>query len=102
MSKNKDTTGSIPHKQWDAILRAPMTGTECAFIDDPETQEERIVVIYNARNAPPIVTIDVNADHTLVTLKADGAPIAVMSRQSNQIPSTQDVMLVARHAPYSI
>jgi hypothetical protein len=102
MPLTKDAEGIIPQTQWDALLRAPTTGTECAFVDDPETEEERIVVIYNARNAPPVVTVDVNKDGSLVTLKADGAPIAVMSCQSKKAPCAEDVMLVARHTPYSI
>ena len=102
MPLTKDTAGLTRLAQWEALMRAPITGTECAFIDDPETEEERIVVIYNARNAPPVVTVDVNIDTSLVTLKADGTPIAVMSCQSKQVPCADDVMLVARHTPYPI
>jgi|TARA_B110000908_G_C10259169_1_gene457846 hypothetical protein len=102
MASNKDTTGIVPHAQWDALLRAPITGTECAFVDDPETKKERIVVIYNARNAPPVVTVDANGDNSVITLKADGAPIAVIACQSKKMPSIEDVMLIARHAPYPI
>jgi hypothetical protein len=101
MPANIGTTGFIKDAQWDALLRAPITNTECAFVSDPETEQERIVVIYNARNAPPVVTLDVNDDTTLATLKADGAPIAVVSCQSDQMPDVGDVMLVARHVPYS-
>lgn len=92
---------AIPNEQWDALLRAPITGTECAFVDDPETEKERIVVIYNARNAPPVVTVDVNTDQRLVTVKADGTPLAVMSCQWGDVPSAADVMLVARHSHYN-
>jgi hypothetical protein len=93
-----NSSGIIPHKQWDALLRAPITGMECAFVGDPETDKERIVVIYNARNAPPVVTMDVNTNQSLVTLKADGAPLAVMSCQSDHVPLAEDVLLVARHS----
>jgi hypothetical protein len=58
-----------------------------------------LFVIYNARNAPPVVTIDVNSNQSLVTLKADGAPLAVMSCHSTEVPSAEDVVLVARYAP---
>ena len=102
MPITKYTSEINPMSQWEALLRAPITGTECAFIDDPETEEERIVVIYNARHAPPVITVDVNIDTSLVTLKADGTPIAVMSCQSKQVPCADDVMLVARHTPYPI
>lgn len=101
MAHNTYTAAPALSSQWDAILRAPITGTECAFVDDPVTSEERIVVIYNARDTPPIVTVDVNDDTSLVTLKADGAPIAVMSCLSDQVPAVEDVMLVARYVPYS-
>lgn len=30
-------------EQWDALLRAPIIDTECAFFEDPETAQERIV-----------------------------------------------------------
>jgi hypothetical protein len=99
MPRNKEATDLIPNAQWDALLRAPIIGTECAFVDDPETQEERIVVIYDAQNAPPVVTVDANNDNSMITLKADGAPIAVIARQSKQMPSVNDIMLIARHAP---
>lgn len=102
MQVDKATTDVIPNAQWDALLRAPITGTECAFVGDPVTEEERIVVIYNARNAPPVVTVDANSDNSMVTLKADGAPIAVIACQSKQMPSVDDVMLIARHAPNPI
>ena len=69
------------------------------FFEDPETEQERIVVIYNARNAPPVVTMDINDTQSLVTLKADGAPLAVMSCHSTMVPSAGDVVLVARHGP---
>lgn len=101
MPNSEDTFEATHHEQWNALLRAPITGTECAFVDDPETEKEQIVVIYNARDVPPIVTVDVNSDQSLVTVKADGAPVAVMSCQSSTVPDAADVMLVARHAPYS-
>ena len=101
MTLNTDVANALLSSQWDAILRAPITGTECAFVDDPVTSEGRIVVIYNASDTPPVVTVDVNDDTSLATLKADGAPIAVMSCQSNQVPDVEDVMLVARYVPYS-
>jgi hypothetical protein len=69
------------------------------FFEDPETEQERIVVIYNARNAPPVVTMDINDTQSLVTLKADDAPLAVMSCHSTKVPSAGDVVLVARHGP---
>ena len=69
------------------------------FFEDPETEQERIVVIYNARNAPPVVTMDINDTQSLVTLKADDAPLAVMSCHSTKVPSAGDVVLVARHSP---
>lgn len=69
------------------------------FFEDPETEQERIVVIYNARNAPPVVTMDINDTQSLVTLKADSAPLAVMSCHSTKVPSAGDVVLVARHGP---
>lgn len=50
----------LPNEQWEALLRASITGTECALFEDPETEQERIVVIYNARNALPVVTMDIN------------------------------------------
>jgi hypothetical protein len=99
LANANDTSGMIPNEQWDALLRAPIIDTECAFFEDPETAQERIVVIYNARNVPPVVTIDVNSNQSLVTLKADGAPLAVMSCHSTEVPSAEDVVLVARHAP---
>ena len=78
-------------------MRAPIIDTECAFFEDPETAQERIFVIYNAQNAPPVVTIDVNNNQSLVTLKADGTPLAVMSCYSTEVPSAEDVVLVSRH-----
>ena len=57
------------------------------FFEDPETEQERIVVIYNARNAPPVVTMDINDTQSLVTLKADDAPLAIMSCHSTKVPS---------------
>jgi len=89
----------LPNEQWDALLRASITGTECAFFEDPETKQERIVLIYNARNAPPVVTMDINGSQSLVTLKADGATLAVMSCHSTKVPTADDVVLVARHGP---
>ena len=69
------------------------------FFEDPETEQERIVVIHNARNSPPVVTMDINDTQSLVTLKADDAPLVVMSCHSTKVPSAGDVVLVARHGP---
>ena len=85
-------------KQWDALLRAPMTETEVAFVSDPEEDSDQIVVIYNARNAPPVVTIDANSHPSIFTLRADGAPLAVLSRDAEHVPDANDVVLIARHA----
>lgn len=101
MPTTRNSFGDTPNEHWGALLRAPITTVECAFLGDPETEQDQIVVMYNARDTPPVVTIDVNLDQSLVTLKADGTPLAVMSCQSNQVPSADDVMLVARHIPYN-
>ncbi|MFT6025360.1 MAG: hypothetical protein ACI9PY_003496 [Ascidiaceihabitans sp.] len=84
--------------QWDALLRAPMTETEVAFVPDPQADTDQIVVIYNARNAPPVVTIDADYSPSIFTLRADGAPLAVLSRDAAHVPNANDVVLVARHA----
>lgn len=99
MANANDTSGMIPNEQWDALLRAPIIDTECAFSKTLKRHRNALVVIYNARNAPPMVTIDVNSNQSLVTLKADGAPLAVMSCHSTEVPSAEDVVLVARYAP---
>lgn len=101
MPHSPDGFSALHNGQWDALLRAPITGTECAFVEDPKTEKEQIVVIYDARDVPPVVTVDVNSEQSLVTVKADGAPVAVMSCQSSDVPNAADVMLVARHTPYS-
>lgn len=89
-----DATGA----QWDALLRAPITETEVAFVQDPTAETDQIVVIYNARNTPPVVTIDANHNPSIYTLRADGAPLAVLSRNAAHVPEAKDVVLVARHA----
>lgn len=83
--------------QWDAILRAPIVETEVAFVPRPDADNDQIVVIYNARNAPPVVTIDAEHHRSIFTLRADGAPLAILSRDANEAPTADDVVLIARH-----
>lgn len=101
MPRTKINLCAIPNEQWGAILRAPITNTECAFLGNSEADQDQIVVIYNAKNAPPVVTIDTNTNQSLITVKADGAPLAVMSCQTDQIPTVADILLVARHIAYN-
>ena len=99
MSISDRYTG-VSDAQWDALLRAPITETEVAFVPTPEMDTDQIVVIYNARNAPPVVTIDADHSSSIFTLRADGAPLAVLSRDAGHEPNANDVVLVARHASH--
>lgn len=85
-----------PDQHWAALMKAPMQETECALVKNPETANDQIVVIYNARNAPPVITIDADDASALITLRANGTPVAVLSRHGD-VPSPGDVLLVARH-----
>lgn len=86
-----------PEDHWAALMKAQTVETECALVNDPATDSDQIVVLYNARNAPPVITIDADDKSELITLRADGTPLAVLTRLET-IPSADDVMLVARHS----
>lgn len=91
------TQRPAPEQHWAALMKAPMIETECALLADPDTENDQIVVIYDAQNAPPVITVDADDASALITLRADGTPVAVLSR-AGDVPCAEDVLLVARHA----
>lgn len=80
------------------LAKTTSPGPEGAVLADDNSDSSKIAVVYDHGDTPPEITISDSGGHIL-TVYANGAPVAVVAKATGPQLTPSDVVLVERFMP---
>ena len=83
------------------LAKTTSPGPEGAVLADDQSDSSKIAVVYNHGDTPPEITIT-DSGGKVLTVHANGAPVAVVAKATGPGLTPADVVLVERFMPRTV